>query len=57
MIKRTTVETTYEYDKDGNVVRKTVSEVTEEDTNTYWPHYTVPTQNNETHTCAGNITW
>ena len=32
MIKKTIVETVYEYDKDGKVTRKTVTETTEEDT-------------------------
>ena len=31
MIKRTTTETTYEYDKDGNLVKKIVVETHEED--------------------------
>lgn len=42
MIKKTIVETVYEYDKDGKVTRKTVTEITEEDTNVYWPNYNQP---------------
>lgn len=42
MIKKTIVETIYEYDKDGKVTRKIVTETKEEDTNTYWPSITQP---------------
>ncbi len=35
MVKRTITETVYEYDGDGKVTRKTVTETTEEDTNIY----------------------
>lgn len=38
MVKRTITETVYEYDGDGKVTRKTVTETTEEDTNIYWPN-------------------
>lgn len=37
MIKRTSTETIYEYDDNGKMVRKVVTETTEEDTNVYWP--------------------
>ena len=40
MIKRKTVETVYEYDKDNKIVRKTITETEEEDTNDYRPGYT-----------------
>ena len=33
MIKRDTVETIYEYDKEGKLIKKTVTETHEEDTN------------------------
>lgn len=41
MIKRDTTETIYEYDKEGKLIRKTVTETHEEDTNTSitYPHY------------------
>jgi len=36
MIKRVTQETVGEYDKDGRLVRQTVTETTEDDDNPYW---------------------
>ena len=33
MIKRTITETVYEYDKDGHLVKKTITETHEEDSN------------------------
>lgn len=42
MIKKTIVETIFEYDKDGRVTRKIVTETNEEDTNNYWPNMTQP---------------
>lgn len=43
MIKRDITETVYEYDKEGKLVKKTVTETHEEDGNTTitWP-YTTP---------------
>jgi hypothetical protein len=43
MIKRDVTETVYEYDKEGKLVKKTVTETHEEDNNTSitWP-YTNP---------------
>lgn len=52
MIKRTIVETIYEYDKNGRVTRKIVTETTEEDTNTYWPNLTQPYCGNDIVYCA-----
>ena len=37
MIKRTIKETVNEYDKDGNLVKQTVTETTEDDDTQYWP--------------------
>ena len=34
MVKRTVTETIYEYDKQGNLVKKTVTETHEEEDNT-----------------------
>lgn len=43
MIKRTTTTTTYEYDKDGNMIKKTiVEEVFEENNNTLTYPNTTP---------------
>ena len=39
MITRTIKETTREYDENGNLVRETVTETTEDDNTTYWPSY------------------
>lgn len=54
MIKRTITETIYEYDKDGNLLKKTVTEThTEEDNMLNWPSYpTNPCNPNEPY-----ITW
>lgn len=43
MIKRDITETVYEYDKEGKLIKKTVTETHEEDNNTSitWP-YTTP---------------
>ena len=42
MIKRDVTETVYEYDKEGKLIKKTVTETHEEDGNTTvtWPHTT-----------------
>ena len=42
MIKRTTTETTYEYDKQGNLVKKTVTETHEEEDNTILTYPSTP---------------
>ena len=42
MIKRDIVETIYEYDKDGSLKSKTVTETHEEDDETRYPYYTYP---------------
>lgn len=40
MIKREIVETTYEYDSEGKLIRKTVTETKEDDSNYYsYPNY------------------
>lgn len=40
MIKRTIKETVREYDVDGNLVKETVTETTEDDNTIYYPPYT-----------------
>lgn len=56
MIKRTTTETVYEYDNEGKVIRKVVTETSEEDTNVYWPNtVTTPLYSNPTY-CSEAIT-
>lgn len=42
MVKRTIKETVTEYDKDGNIVRQTVTETTEDDDTKYWPYNQSP---------------
>lgn len=42
MIKRTIKETATEYDKDGNIVKQTITETTEDDDTQYWPYSPVP---------------
>lgn len=39
MIKRTIKETVTEYDRDGNIVRQTVTETQEDDDTQYWPKF------------------
>lgn len=60
MIKRDIVETVYEYDKDGHLTRKTVTETHEEDTSIFeststnpWNPYTYKSWPN-TITCTGS---
>lgn len=42
MVKRTIKETVTEYDKDGNIVKQTVTETTEDDDTQYWPYNPSP---------------
>lgn len=42
MVKRTIKETVTEYDKDGNIVKQTVTETTEDDDTAYWPYNPAP---------------
>ena len=43
MVKRTVTETIYEYDKQGNLVKKTVTETHEEEDNTTLTYPSYPT--------------
>lgn len=42
MVKRTIKETVTEYDKDGNILKQTVTETTEDDDTKYWPYNPSP---------------
>ncbi len=42
MIKRTVKETVTEYDKDGNIVKQTVTETVEDDDTQYLPYNAAP---------------
>lgn len=42
MVKRTIKETINEYDKDGNIVKQTITETTEDDDTQYWPYNPTP---------------
>lgn len=53
MVKRTIKETVTEYDKDGNIVRQTVTEITEDDDTRYWPYNPSPLTN----PCTPNPWW
>lgn len=46
MIKRDITETVYEYDKDGKLVRKTVTTTHETDDETRYPSFTATTKAN-----------
>lgn len=48
MIKRDIIETVYEYDNEGNLIKKTVTETHEEDNNTT---VTYPSWTNPSWTC------
>lgn len=55
MTKTKTVETVYEYDKDGTLIKKTVTETTEESDNTYTPNINYPWW--QVPTVQPTITW
>ena len=55
MIKRDTVETIYEYDKEGKLIKKTVVETHEENTNIVTNPYTYQSWPHEI-TCTGSTT-
>ena len=42
MVKRTVTETIYEYDKQGNLIKKTVTETHEEEDNTILTYPSTP---------------
>lgn len=41
MIKRTTKETIREYDKDGKLIKETITETVEDDDAVYYPQYPI----------------
>ena len=52
MIKRNITETTYEYDKEGKLIRKTVTETHEEENNTITTYPSWQYLNGATPTCT-----
>lgn len=42
MVRRTIKETISEYDKDGRLVRQTVTETSEDDDTQYYPYHSLP---------------
>lgn len=54
MIKRNITETTYEYDKEGKLLRKTVTETHEEEDNTVTTYPSWSYLNGPVFTCTNN---